>query len=52
MSGGLREDSRGILETKRDIKDLRFRITGERDALSRLTEETAGFERAIAQATT
>jgi chromosome segregation protein len=51
ISGGSRDDARGILETKRDIKDLRSRIAAERDALSLLTEETAGFERAIAQAT-
>jgi chromosome segregation protein len=51
ISGGSRDDARGILETKRDIKDLRSRITAERDALGRLMEETAAFERAIAQAT-
>jgi chromosome segregation protein len=51
ISGGSRDDARGILETKRDIKDLRSRITAERDALGRLTEETAGFDRAIAQST-
>ena len=51
ISGGSRDDSRGILETKRDIKDLRSKIAAERDALSQLVEEAAGFERAIAQAT-
>ena len=51
VSGGSREDARGILETKRNIKDLRARIAGEHDALSRLLDETAEFERAIAQAT-
>ena len=44
VSGGLREDARGILETKRHIKDLRARIAGERDALGRLTDEAADFE--------
>jgi chromosome segregation protein len=51
VSGGSREDARGILETKRDIKDLRARLAGERDALGRLLEETAEFERTIATAT-
>jgi chromosome segregation protein len=50
VSGGSREDARGILETKRDIKELRARIAGERDALARLSEEAGEFERAIAQA--
>ena len=40
----------GILETKREIKELRERIQAERDALFRLAEETAGLEAAIAQA--
>jgi len=51
VSGGLREDARGILETKRNIKDLRARIAGERDALARLMDEAGEFERSIAQAT-
>ena len=50
MSGGSRDDARGILETKREIKELRERIAGERDALSRLAEETAQLEGAIATA--
>jgi chromosome segregation protein len=51
VSGGSREDARGILETKRNIKDLRARIAGEREALAALLDETADFERTIAQAT-
>jgi len=51
VSGGSREDARGILETKRDIKELRARIAGERDALGRLLDETSEFERTIATAT-
>ena len=51
VSGGSRDEARGILETKRNIKDLRARIAGEHDALNRLLDETAEFERAIAQAT-
>ena len=50
VSGGWRADARGILETKRDIKELRSRIAAEREALGRLIEETDDFERAIAQA--
>src|SRR5262249_19823478 len=50
VSGGGQADSRGILETKREIKDLRERIAGDRASLARLTEEAAGFETAIAHA--
>ena len=50
VTGGGRGDARGILETKREIKELRDRIQAERDALFRLAEETAGLEGTIAQA--
>ena len=50
VAGGHPKEARGILETKRDIKDLRGRIEGEREALARLGEETADFERVIAEA--
>jgi chromosome segregation protein len=50
VAGGHPKEARGILETKRDIKDLKGRIEGERDALARLGEETAEFERVIAAA--
>src|SRR5262249_8114558 len=50
VTGGCREDARGILETKREIKELEGRLASERDALQRLGEETATFESAIAQA--
>ncbi len=50
VNGGGREEARGILQTKREIKELRDRISDDRDALSRLAEETAGFEATIAQA--
>ena len=36
VSGGSRDDARGILETKREIKDLRERIDAERDSLLHL----------------
>ncbi len=50
VSGGSRDDARGILETKREIKELRERIQAERDALFRLAEETAALEGAMATA--
>src|SRR6266853_1211993 len=50
VTGGMRREARGILETKREIKDLRARIDGERETLARLAEETAGFDATIAQA--
>jgi len=50
VSGGARAESRGILETKREIKELRGRIAADRDALFRLTQETTELEAAIAQA--
>jgi chromosome segregation protein len=50
VTGGGRGDARGILETKREIKELRDRIQAERDALFRLADETAGLEGTIAQA--
>jgi chromosome segregation protein len=50
VSGGDRDEARGILETKREIKDLTERVASEREALFRLAEETAGLEAAIAQA--
>ncbi len=51
VSGGGREEARGILETKREIRELRERISGDRDALARLAEETSALEATIAQAT-
>jgi len=50
LTGGTPEDARGILATKRDIKELRERIHGERDALARLGAETSDLEAAIIQA--
>jgi chromosome segregation protein len=48
VSGGSRDDARGILDTKREIKELRERIRVERDTLFKLAEETAGLEGTIA----
>jgi chromosome segregation protein len=51
VSGGGREEARGILETKREIRELRERTREDRDVLFRLAEEISGLETAIAQAT-
>jgi chromosome segregation protein len=48
--GGSPAEARGILETKREIKELGERIDQERGALQRLAEETAALESSIAQA--
>ena len=50
VSGGGRADSRGILETKREIRELGVRMASDRDALARLAQETAELEGAIVQA--
>jgi chromosome segregation protein len=52
VCGGAKAESRGILATKREIKELRDRTAAGRDELARLTEEAARLEIAIAQATT
>jgi len=50
VEGGDREGSRGILETRSEIRRLRERIAGEREVLASLGEETTALEAAIAQA--
>jgi chromosome segregation protein len=50
VTGGIRRESHGILETRREIKDLRERIASEREALARLADETAALDTTIAQA--
>jgi chromosome segregation protein len=51
VCGGAKAESRGILATKREIKELRERTAAGRDELARLTEEASRLEFAIAQAT-
>ena len=51
VTGGEKAESRGILATKREIKELREKITEARASLDRLATETAGFEQAMAHAT-
>jgi chromosome segregation protein len=50
VTGGTRKEARGILETKREIKDLRARIEAERETLARLGGETSTLDATIAQA--
>jgi chromosome segregation protein len=50
IAGGHPKEARGILETKREIKDLQARIEGGRDQLARLTAETTALEAQITQA--
>ncbi len=50
VSGGIRRESHGILETRREINDLRQRIAAEHEQLARLADETAGLDATIAQA--
>ncbi len=50
ITGGGHEDARGILEIKREIKEIAERLRADRDALFRLSGETAALEATIAQA--
>jgi chromosome segregation protein len=50
VSGGGRAEARGILETKREIKELRDRITSDRESLARMSGEASAIEAAIAHA--
>ena len=51
VAGGGKTESRGILATKREIKELRERVTTDRSELDRLSTETSEFEASIAHAT-
>jgi chromosome segregation protein len=50
VSGGAKVESRGILATKREIKELRERIVSDRETMARLGEEVAALDVTIAQA--
>jgi chromosome segregation protein len=52
VTGGSPREARGILETKRDIRDLRDRIDNEQAALAALLEEVDRLEAIISEATT
>jgi chromosome segregation protein len=51
VSGGAKVESRGILATRREIKELRERVASDRQALARLVNEAGQLEITIAQAT-
>jgi chromosome segregation protein len=48
VEGGTRAEARGILATKREIKELRERLDGEQAAVERLREEIAALDVAVA----
>ena len=50
VTGGMPGESRGILETKRALKELRERIQHEQESVARLAEETARFQSEITEA--
>jgi chromosome segregation protein len=52
VSGGSQAEARGILATKREIRELRDRIAAERAVLVRLSAETSELEVTIAHAST
>jgi chromosome segregation protein len=52
VSGGAKAESRGILATKREIKELRERIASDRAALVELVDAAAALNVSIAETTT
>ncbi|HUF22959.1 MAG TPA: chromosome segregation protein SMC [Vicinamibacterales bacterium] len=48
IQGGARQDARGILETKREIRELRDRAAEARAAVDRLREDLLGLDTRIA----
>nr|MBA3949618.1 AAA family ATPase [Acidobacteriota bacterium] len=50
IQGGQRQDARGILDTKREIRELREQSGHARTAVERLREEVASLEARIASA--
>ena len=50
LEGGTRAESRGILATKREIKELRERVEAERTAIEKLRDEIASLDVTIATA--
>jgi len=51
VTGGDKAESRGILATKREIKELREKLAAAKVALEQLVSDTASFEQTIALAT-
>jgi chromosome segregation protein len=50
VTGGAKVESRGILATRREIKELSERVAADRESLARLSADVAQLEIAIAQA--
>jgi chromosome segregation protein len=50
IEGGARAEARGILTTKREIKELRERAEGDRASVERLREEIAALDVTVAAA--
>ena len=50
VEGGARDESRSLLTTKREIKELRERAEAEAAALVRMVEETSGLDVTVAAA--
>jgi chromosome segregation protein len=50
VAGGAKVESRGILATRREIKELRERVERGRVMLARVADQAAGLERAVAEA--
>jgi chromosome segregation protein len=51
VTGGAKVESRGILATRREIKELGERVAADREQLARLAADVAQLELAIAEAT-
>jgi chromosome segregation protein len=51
VTGGAKVESRGILATRREIKELVERVAADREQLARLAADVAQLELAIAEAT-
>jgi chromosome segregation protein len=51
VTGGAKVESRGILATRREIKDLVERVAADREQLARLAADVAQLELVIAEAT-
>jgi chromosome segregation protein len=52
VAGGAKAESRGILATKREIKELRERIAGDRASLAGLVDAAAALNVSIAETST
>jgi chromosome segregation protein len=50
VMGGVRDDARGILATKREIKELREKLAVDQESLLALTEQIAGLDDTVTNA--